>query len=54
MQPPAHGTVICAKAMSVQNFQKHKETHSIWSKRTGHSPIVIVHAVTVINVLSLT
>lgn len=54
IQPPAHHTVTCARAMSIQNFQKHKESGNIQSKRAGHSPIVTVHTVTVINVMSLT
>lgn len=40
--------------MSIQNFQKPKESGNIQSKRAGHSPIVTVHTVTVINVMSLT
>lgn len=40
--------------MSIQNFQKHKKSGNIQSKRAGHSPIVTVHTVTVINVMLLT
>lgn len=54
IQPPAHRTVICARAMSIHNFQKHKESGNIQSQRAGHSPIVTVHTVTVINVILLT